>query len=114
MTGCVFCRIVGGDAPATIVHEDADVVAFRDVRPQAPVHLLVVPRRHIVSLGEAAEGDGALLGRLLLIARDLAVREGIDRSGYRLLTNRGRNGGQTVAHLHFHLLGGRAMGWPPG
>ena len=114
MSGCVFCRIVAGEAPATIVHEDGEIVAFRDIHPQAPVHLLIVPRRHVASLGDAGDGDAALLGRMLLVARDLAAREGIDARGWRLVTNRGRGAGQSVFHLHFHLLGGRVMGWPPG
>ena len=114
MSGCLFCRIAVKEVPATIVHEDEEIVAFRDLHPQAPVHLLIIPRRHVASLGEAGDGDAALLGRILLVARDLAVREGIDASGWRLVTNRGRGAGQSVFHLHFHLLGGRGMGWPPG
>jgi histidine triad (HIT) family protein len=111
---CLFCRIASGEARGTIVHEDKEIVAFRDIHPQAPVHLLIVPRRHVASLADAAEGDAPLLARLLLVARDLAVRERIDAGGWRLVTNRGSDGGQTVPHLHFHLLGGRAMTWPPG
>lgn len=114
MTQCPFCRIVRREAGAAIVHEDEDWMAFRDIHPQAPVHLLIIPKRHVESLAETSEADAALLGRLLLAARDLAAREGIDARGYRVVTNRGREGGQTVSHLHFHLLGGRAMGWPPG
>ncbi len=114
MSDCIFCRIAAREIPASIVHEDDEVVAFRDVHPQAPVHLLIVPRRHVASLAEAADADGGLLGRILLVARDLAVREGIDASGWRLVTNRGPGAGQTVLHLHFHLLGGRGMTWPPG
>lgn len=114
MSGCLFCRIAAKEVPATIVHEDDEIVAFRDLHPQAPVHLLIIPRQHVSSLGEAGDGDAALLGRILLVARDLAVREGIDARGWRLVTNRGREAGQSVFHLHFHLLGGRGMGWPPG
>lgn len=114
MSGCVFCRIAAGEAPATIVHQDEHVVAFRDLHPRAPVHLLVVPRKHVESLGEAGPEDRDLLGRILLVARDLAVREGIDGHGWRLVTNRGEGAGQSIFHLHFHLLGGRPMGWPPG
>lgn len=114
MKDCLFCRIASGGARGTIVHEDEEIVAFRDIHPQAPVHLLIVPRRHVASLADAAEGDAPLLARLLLVARDLAVRERIDAGGWRLVANRGSDGGQTVPHLHFHLLGGRAMTWPPG
>ena len=114
MSGCLFCRIAAKEAPATIVHEDDEIVAFRDLHPQAPVHLLIIPRRHVASLGEAGHDDAGLLGRILLVARDLAVREGIDAGGWRLVTNRGRGAGQSVFHLHFHLLGGRDMEWPPG
>jgi histidine triad (HIT) family protein len=114
LSDCIFCKIAAKEIPASIVHEDDEVVAFRDVHPEAPVHLLIVPRRHVASLAEAADADGALLGRILLAARDLAVSEGIDASGWRLVTNRGPGAGQTVLHLHFHLLGGRGMTWPPG
>jgi histidine triad (HIT) family protein len=114
LSDCIFCKIAAREIPASIVHEDDEVVAFRDVHPEAPVHLLIVPRRHVASLAEAADADGALLGRILLAARDLAVSEGIDASGWRLVTNRGPGAGQTVLHLHFHLLGGRGMTWPPG
>jgi histidine triad (HIT) family protein len=114
VSGCIFCRIVAKEAPAAIVHEDDEIVAFRDTNPQAPVHLLIIPRKHVASLGDAGNGDAALLGRMLLVARDLAAHEGIDARGYRVVTNRGRGAGQSVFHLHFHLLGGRGMGWPPG
>jgi histidine triad (HIT) family protein len=114
LSACLFCRIVAREAPAAIVHEDPEVVAFRDLHPQAPAHLLIIPRKHVASLGDAGDGDAALLGRILLVARDLAVREKIDAGGWRLVTNRGRGAGQSVFHLHFHLLGGRGMGWPPG
>jgi histidine triad (HIT) family protein len=114
VTGCIFCRIVSRELPATVVFEDDEALAFRDVHPQAPVHLLVVPKRHVASLGDATDGDRSLLGKLLLVARDLAVREGIDATGYRVVANRGAGAGQTVFHLHVHLLGGRRMSWPPG
>ena len=110
----VFSRIAKGEIPAKIVHEDADVVAFRDVSPRAPVHILVIPRRVIARIDAAGPGDAELLGRLLLAAREVARREGIDKTGYRLVINNGADGGETVPHLHVHLLGGRAMGWPPG
>jgi histidine triad (HIT) family protein len=113
MSDCLFCKIVAGDVPAQKIHEDDDVVAFKDIRPQAPVHFLVVPRRHVASLDAAAEGDGALLGRALLAIRKLA-RELDVADGYRVVTNCGARAGQSVFHLHFHVLGGRALDWPPG
>ena len=114
MSDCVFCRIVRREAKATVVFEDDEVLAFRDLSPQAPVHLLVIPKKHVASLAEAEASDAALLGKLLLVARDLAVREGIDARGYRVVANRGAGAGQTIFHLHFHVLGGRGMSWPPG
>jgi len=113
MKDCIFCRIAAGEIPATVVFKDDEVVAFRDLSPQAPVHLLLVPRRHIASLDEAHAADASLLGRLLLAAKDLAAREGI-AGGYRLVNNCGPSAGQSVFHVHLHLLGGRPMGWPPG
>jgi len=111
---CLFCRIVAGEIPATIVHRDDEVVAFRDIHPQAPVHILVVPVRHVAGVADAAGSDRALLGKLLLTVRDLAAKEGIDRTGYRVVANNGEGAGQSVPHLHLHLLGGRPMSWPPG
>jgi histidine triad (HIT) family protein len=113
MEECVFCRIVRGEIPATVVHQDELAVAFRDVRPQAPTHVLVVPRRHVASLAETTGEDAPLLGHLLALAAELARRLGL-ASGYRVVVNTGPQGGQTVPHLHLHLLGGRAMAWPPG
>ena len=110
---CIFCKIVAGDIPSEKVHEDEDVVAFRDLNPQAPVHVLVVPRKHIASLNEADPGDRAVLGHLLLTTRKLAGQLGVG-SGYRVVNNCGASAGQSVFHIHFHLLGGRPMGWPPG
>jgi len=111
---CLFCKVAAGEIPATIVYEDEHLVAFRDIDPKAPVHLLVIPRRHVASLDDAADEDGPMLGDILLAARDLARREGIAADGYRALLNVGADGGQTVHHLHLHLLGGRGLGWPPG
>ncbi len=113
-SSCIFCRIADGDLPANRVHEDDEIVAFHDLSPQAPTHILVIPRRHIVSAEELTGDDAALAGRLLLVAGGLARSEGIAEGGYRLVTNVGTDGGQSVPHLHLHLLGGRAMGWPPG
>lgn len=111
---CLFCRIAAGSVPATIVHDDDRVMAFRDIAPRAPTHLLIIPRRHIDSALELTEADGPLLGHLFAVAADLARSEGIAAAGYRLVTNIGDWGGQTVHHLHLHLLGGRSLGWPPG
>jgi histidine triad (HIT) family protein len=114
MSDCIFCDIASGKIPAKVAHRDAEIVAFHDVSPKAPTHFLVVPVRHLESVREAAEADAALLGRMLLVCKDLAAREGIDRAGYRIVTNSGPAAGQSVFHLHFHVLGGREMGWPPG
>jgi histidine triad (HIT) family protein len=109
---CLFCRIVREEIPAKIVWEDAHSLAFRDVDPKAPTHVLVIPKRHVASLNDAS--DAQLLGRLLLAAREIAEQEGIADDGYRTVINCGAGAGQTVFHLHVHLLGGRRLGWPPG
>jgi histidine triad (HIT) family protein len=111
---CLFCRIAAGTIPADIAHEDDLVVAFRDIAPRAPTHILIIPRRHIGSALELTEADGPLLGRLFGVAADLARSEGIADGGFRLVSNVGRWGGQTVDHLHVHLMGGRPFDWPPG
>lgn len=111
---CLFCRIVAGEIPSTRVAETDDVIAFRDINPRAPTHILVVPRAHIASAVDLSTADGALLGAIFGTAAELARSEGIAEGGYRLVTNVGRWGGQTVDHLHFHLMGGRAFSWPPG
>lgn len=111
---CIFCRIVGGELPSSIVHEDDRAVAFRDVNPQAPVHVLVVPRRHVESVEQLTKEDLELAGHLLLVARNVARAEGLADGGYRVVANVGDRGGQTVDHLHLHVLGGRRMTWPPG
>lgn len=111
---CLFCRIVAGEVPAAKLHEDDLVVAFRDVAPRAPTHVLVVPVEHIASAAELSEEHGPLLGRLFSVAAEIARREGVAESGFRLVTNSGRAAGQTVDHLHVHLLGGRTLSWPPG
>lgn len=112
-TDCLFCRIVSGEIPATLIHENDHCIAFRDINPQAPTHVLVIPRRHVASL-DAAASEGALLGELLLTAAEVARQEKIDDGGYRVVLNTNSDGGQTVLHLHAHVLGGRAMRWPPG
>ena len=113
-TDCLFCRIVAGEIPSDKLHEDDLVVAIRDIAPRAPTHILLIPRRHIRSAAELTEDDGALLGRVFSVAAQLARDAGIAVSGYRLVSNVGRWGGQTVDHLHVHLMGGRAFDWPPG
>lgn len=110
----IFARILRGEIPADIVYEDEHVVAFRDINPQAPVHVLIIPRKPIVSVADAGPEDAALLGRLMLAGAQVASDLGIAQDGYRLVTNIGRDGGQSVFHLHLHLLGGRSMTWPPG
>jgi histidine triad (HIT) family protein len=110
-TDCLFCRIVRGEIPATIVAQDENCVAFRDVNPQAPVHVLVIPRTHVASLD--AVTDQALLGQVMSMAADVARQEGIVEAGYRTVINTNGNGGQTVFHLHAHVLGGRRLTWPP-
>lgn len=111
---CLFCRITRGEIPAKMVHEGDDVVAFRDIDPKAPTHILVIPRRHIPSVNALAPGDAELVGRLFLVARELAETEGVADAGYRLVMNTGPEAGQSVDHIHLHLLGGRALHWPPG
>ena len=111
---CLFCRIARKEAPAAVIFEDEWMLAFEDIHPQAPVHTLIIPKEHYASLAEVAEKDAALLGNLLLRARELAHQKGLDARGYRIVLNTGPDSGQAVFHIHFHLLGGRRMGWPPG
>ena len=111
---CIFCKIVAGDVPADKVLETEDVLAFRDISPSAPTHVLLIPKKHVESMATLQVEDASLLGQLLLAACDVARQEGIAESGYRLVTNIGKDGGQAVFHIHFHLLGGRKLTWPPG
>jgi histidine triad (HIT) family protein len=111
---CLFCRIVEKKLPARIVFEDDRTLAFEDIKPQAPTHLLIIPKKHIVSLNDLMENERETIGHLFWVAQTLAREKGIDSSGYRTVINTGRNAGQSVFHLHLHLLGGRNMGWPPG
>lgn len=111
---CLFCKIAEGQIPARRVFEDDEIVAFHDVNPQAPTHILLVPRRHIATLNDVAPADAVLLGKLTLQAKLLAEQLGLAGNGYRTVFNCNRDGGQSVYHLHLHLLGGRAMHWPPG
>jgi histidine triad (HIT) family protein len=114
MMDCLFCKIAKGEIPAKLLYEDDQVLAFRDINPQAPVHALVIPRRHIATLNELQPADGALIGHMVLTAQQLAVKEGVAESGFRLVANCNGDGGQTVYHIHLHVLGGRGMHWPPG
>lgn len=114
MEDCLFCKIADGKIPATIVFEDAKIIAIEDIDPVAPVHILLIPREHIVSLNEADSGNIELLGYIQLVAAELARKYNIDKSGFRLVNNNGNEGGQAVPHLHYHMLGGREMIWPPG
>ena len=111
---CLFCQIASGAIPASVIYHDDDVTAFRDINPQAPIHVLIIPNHHVESIADFGADEAILLGRLIEVANQLARQEGIAESGYRLVTNRGPDAGQTVAHLHWHLLGGRKMSWPPG
>ena len=106
---CIFCQIIAGKIPGEILYQDEEVVAFRDINPQAPTHLLVIPRKHIVSLADLSEDESPLVGRMVSTANKLARKEGIAESGYRLVINSGKQGGQLVPHLHLHLLGGRQL-----
>lgn len=111
---CLFCKIAAGEIPSTEVYSDEHIVAFRDISPAAPQHILLIPRKHIQSVAALTEQDGELMGKLLLAAKQVAIDLGIAESGYRCVLNTGEDGGQTVHHLHLHLLAGRQMSWPPG
>ena len=114
MTDCLFCKMIAGDIKADTVFEDDVVYAFRDINPQAPTHILVVPKKHISTLNDLTEEDSKTIGGLFLAAKTIAQQEDIDEAGYRTLINCNAAAGQTVFHIHLHVLGGRAMGWPPG
>ena len=111
---CLFCDIVAGKIPAKVVHQDDAVLAFRDINPQAPTHVLVIPKRHITSLNDLTEGDDGLVGRLVRTGKDIAKQEGLAERGFRVLFNAGPDAGYSVYHIHLHLVGGRKLGWPPG
>jgi histidine triad (HIT) family protein len=112
--GCLFCGIADGRIPSRQVHADDVVVAFHDIAPKAPLHVLVIPRVHIASAADLAERDGPLLGRMFAVAAEVARREGVAEAGYRIVSNVGADGGQSVDHLHLHVMGGRPFTWPPG
>ncbi len=111
---CIFCRVVSGEVRADIIFQDDRCIAFRDINPQAPVHVLLIPREHIESLDDAGRGDEAILGHLLRVAARVANDEGLSESGFRTVINTGAGAGQSVMHLHLHVLGGRPLNWPPG
>ncbi len=113
-SNCLFCRIIAGQIPATKVYEDEHSFAFRDINPQSPIHVLLIPKKHIASLNEAGSDDHAVLGHLMLVVGKIATQEGIAESGFRVVANSGVDAGQSVFHVHLHVMGGRSMAWPPG
>lgn len=114
MSDCIFCKIVNKEIPAKIEYEDEDMIAFHDLNPQAPIHLLFIPKKHIESLDKLNQEDSIIIGKIFFQISKYAQSLGLDRSGYRVVNNMGNDGGQTVYHIHFHLLGKRPMKWPPG
>ena len=114
MTDCIFCKIVAGEIPTAVVYDDDQVLAFRDIQPEAPVHIIIIPKRHIATLNDLTPADAELIGRMHLAARQVALDLGVADSGYRTLINCNRDAGQYVFHVHMHLLAGRNLGWPPG
>lgn len=114
MFGCVFCRVVAHEKPAKIYYEDEHCLVIQDINPQAPIHLLVIPRKHITSLNETLDADNNLLGHMMALIKRMAKEQGIDGTGYRTVINTNAEAGQTIYHLHIHILGGRIMHWPPG
>lgn len=111
---CIFCKIITGEIGAKIIHQDEKVIAFEDISPQAPIHLLIVPKKHIPTILDLEDEDKELIGHIYLIAKELAIKNNIDTTGFRLVANCNEDAGQAVFHIHFHLLGGRKMDWPPG
>ena len=114
MTDCLFCKMVNGEITPDTVYEDGDVLAFRDINPMAPVHVLVIPKKHIATTNDLSPEDAPLVGKLITVAKQIAEEEGIADDGYRLTLNCNQKGGQSVYHIHVHLMGGRQMSWPPG
>lgn len=114
MSDCLFCKIVAGEIPSTKVYENENVYAFRDIEPQAPEHIIVVPKQHISSANEITNQNSGVIGEIFLAAKEIAVELGFSENGYRIVNNCGVDGGQTVGHIHFHILAGRNLGWPPG
>ena len=113
-SNCVFCKIIEKKIPATIVHEDDFSLAFQDLNPQAPVHVLIVPKKHLADIHSIAAADRELVGHLFFVAKNIAARQGLEKNGYRMVINNGKDAGQTVFHIHLHLLSGRLFSWPPG
>lgn len=111
---CLFCKIAQNEIPATVLFENDDIMAFRDIKPQAPTHVLIIPKRHIATINDTSDQDAELLGNMILRARKIAQEDGLSEAGYRLVFNVNSGGGQEVYHIHLHLLGGRQMTWPPG
>ncbi|WP_139904065.1 histidine triad nucleotide-binding protein [Clostridium thermarum] len=114
MEGCIFCKIASGEIPAEKVFESANVLAFKDINPGAPVHILIIPKKHIASVNDIEDQDVNIIGEIFIAAKKIASSLGVAEDGYRVVTNCGENAGQTVRHLHYHLLGGRSLKWPPG
>lgn len=114
MDNCIFCSIIQGKIPSEKVYEDDQVFAFKDINPEAPVHVLIIPKKHIASINELDEDNSQVIGHIYVAAKKIAMELGIAESGYRVVANCGSNAGQTVYHIHFHLLGGRSLNWPPG
>jgi len=114
MMDCIFCKIINKEIPAKVAYEDDRVIAFHDINPQAPIHLLIVPKKHLASIMEIDDGDSLLLSDIFRVAQKLARENNLEEKGFRVVVNTGEEGGQTVNHLHFHLLGGRFLTWPPG
>jgi histidine triad (HIT) family protein len=113
-SNCLFCKVLAGDIPADIIYESETAIGFRDINPQAPTHVLIIPRKHIATINEIADEDQSIVGSLYSAAREIAASEGLTDEGYRAVMNCNEAAGQTVFHIHLHLLGGRSLGWPPG
>ncbi len=114
MEDCIFCKIIKGEIPSEKIYEDDMLFSFKDIEPAAPVHVLIIPKKHIDSINDLTEEDSKIIAHIYLVAKQIAVKLGIDEKGYRIVTNCGEEAGQTVHHVHFHLLGGRSFAWPPG
>jgi histidine triad (HIT) family protein len=114
MEECIFCKIISGEIPSDKIYEDELVLSFKDISPAAPIHVLIIPKKHINSLNDVCEDDLKVIGHIFKVAKNLAEKLDIDNDGYRVVANCGKYGGQTVEHVHFHLLGGRSLNWPPG
>lgn len=114
MEECVFCKIIKGEIPTDKVYEDDKVLVFKDIEPQAPVHILLIPKKHIESLNDLDDDDCEIVGYIFMIAKNMAEKFGVSKDGYRIVTNCGKDGGQSVNHVHFHMLAGRSLKWPPG